>query len=425
MSMPHAPAPSRRALASVPPEWQTALRCRRRGVSAVQAVRRVFAAMESPAHPATVAVVMAGAYASEWWSGDRMDHARLAAALHESGNWNQGSCRLAAAAAVSPWKGLHLRSSATDAGLVPPQGCTTESPDLLCSPDGPLSPALVLARGWRRRFFHAQPLRPNALQVRAASLNLPAAVRGATARVWQAPAALNQPPGAWRPLRTLDGALEAPLAGARGGGAIPPDGRAATRSAFAYVPPDDGNASLLAVVSTELFSALPPEQPGNWSRQLWLKSNRAAAQRSIGTLWGSVASLPVHNQDDTAETFTFKAFLSRVPLGTRAVLEVVMPDGQEGTAKEKEVKETFSPIRTEPVTIAPRGAAELRLTLETPGGAPLPPGASIEMRQLWVIGAGHPRHAELSARTPPPPDDGQAYAVEVYLGSYTFVGPDR
>jgi hypothetical protein len=309
-----------------------------------------------------------------------------------------------------------MRNDFNDVGRIHKERVLTYSPDALCNMDGPLDRAEML-RQWNSYFFNQAVVGKNYCYARAQDVNLPVPIKEATARMFYTDAGFNQPPNSWQVMYTFEGDQTSPLEGM----APAPINRTdrVASGAFNFEPPEKKHYCLLAVASTEFFANNPMESTGNWNSVTWITYNGAAAWHNINVTMGGTASLVFHNQDATAERFSFEAHCHRLPAGTVVSLAPAGP-GLQAERREVRVDREFQLVETDEAVVPGGFAGQLAVSIDTPDGAPLPAHAVVELRMLWTLPVGHPNHADAVAETGASTDS----PVRVQLGHYTFIGSE-
>lgn len=379
-----------------------------------------------PANLTLVAQIVGALYGDHYFDPSicQMNATMLANELNAALGKNPADCLRAATTAFSQWYGLSVRSNFQDAGLIPRQGNSLESPDVVVNGTTPTTVQRLITM-WNQTIWGPVSSDKNLSYGRAASVNLPVPITKPVMKMYIVEGSINPPnPRSWTQLFTQDGsAPTAALQNTQGATTLQPGDRAANADAFMWNVPGTGHYCAISVAGSEFFLNDPSQMsPSNWNSMTWITYNGAAGWHNLDTPQGDFATLKIHNLDGTTERFVIEAHCSELPKGTTVSVETTD-------------KKLSTPLRSGVVRIAAKDqvvGAETELPghysgdvivhFKTPDGKPLPPRATIDVRGYWHIPPGH-AHYEGAVKLL-----GDTHAislsrpVRLFVGSFTLVG---
>jgi|GEM_PF-4332420 len=398
--------------------WDKAVECLQHGLSDVQAIPLVYNKLTPPRTLDGVAAIIGAIYADNYWANVKMDPARLAAALAQTGLWDPSACLKAATLAFKTWRGLWVRANTAP----PPLGAIPKSDPLMASPDVPSAGPQPLTRdalllNWPKVWSVQAGVGKNYANARAQSVNLPVPITQARVRLfWAATSAGVPDPSQWIEMETdipgddvLQGFQPGPIQ----------EGRKGATGSFVFSPPKAGHYCMTALASTEFFKNPLPTGGGNWSINEWLRSNGAAGWCNLDVTGTVRGRLLFFNHDDRPERFEFEVHCHGLAEGTVVTLNAAEP----GVSASVTASGPVQVLRSGPVTVPANFTGELEVSARTPGDEPLPAGATVEVRTVWLVDEGHRHHADAVAVHGFARAAGEAARVE--MGSFTYLGPER
>jgi len=403
--------------------WSIGLKSFKAGDPSTTGIQKIWDGMLPPANLNLLAQVAGALWADTFWTNTKMDSGKLAMQINSAIGINLPDAQAAAANAFSQWSGLLVRSNMSDVGTIPRPGTLTASPDVVLNGQNQLTPTQIIQQ-WNQTVWSPDPGLKNYVYGRAQSYNIGVDINNATLRGYYSDAGFNPPPASWIQMFTWkDQSETSPLTTMKGGSTIGEGSRAANGDAdgFAFTPPGAGHYCLIIVANTEFFANNPSRASGNWSSQEWIMYNGAAGWHNVNVTSSGTTDLKYYNEDGTAETFVFEAHCHNLPSGTRVALQA--DDAALRTAISGAVvtHRDYHLVAAKGVVPA-NYTGELKVTIEIPGGGVLPPGASVEVRQLWQVGPGHQHYVQAVRQL----NALDAYAlgehVLLKMGDYTFIG---
>lgn len=395
--------------------WKQAVQCLNTNQSDVQAIPQVYNLLPAPRTLDSVAAIIGAVYANNYWANVKMDPALLAKSLSQTSLWSYSACLTAATRAFQTWRGLWVRANFSPSGPIPKADPAMGSPDVPSAGPQPLTrDALIL--NWSQVWSVPAVVGMNFANARAQSVNLPVPITRARVRMfWAATSAGVPDPKDWIEMEpstpggdVLQGFQPGPVEATR---------KCASES-FVFSPPQAGHYCMAALASTEFFKNPLPTGGGNWSITTWLKNNGAAGWRNLdvtGQVRGS--RLKFYNHDDQAERFEFEVHSHGLAAGT----VVTVTSDEPGVSASATMDGSAHVLRSGAVTVPANFTGELSVSAQTPDGGPLPAGATLEVRTVWLLDAGHRHHGDAVEA------QGAAAANEparVEVGSYTYMGPE-
>jgi len=402
--------------------WEVGLKSFQNGDVATTGIQKIWAAMGPPANLNLVAKITGALWADTFWKQTKMDVEHLAMNISSALSLNLKDAQKAAAFAFSRWSGLLVRGNTGNSGEIPRSGALTASMDVVINGQNALS-AQQLIKMWGQTRWAPQPGLKNYAYGRAQSSNIGVPVKEGKLMGFYSDAGFNPPPSSWVQMFTYDGSSSTAPLETMVGKVIDPDSRAATgdSNGFAFEPPGSGHYCLVIVAQTEFFSNEPLANGGNWNSWEWLTHNGAAGWHNVNVATEAENYLKFYNQDDRPEQFVFEAHCSKLPPGSRVILRAA--DDHLDAISNGEIIKNPHQVITAQGRVPPRYEGHLLVVIETPGGEPLPPYASVEVRQLWELGPGHKHYNGAVHHL----GDLNAHAlhehVQLVMGDYTFTGP--
>lgn len=391
--------------------------------SATTAIQTLWNAMPPPASLGLLATIIGALYGDTYWATTKFSADSLSADLQAALGINKPDCDRAAATAFSRWFGLLARGNMGDSGnQIPRSDALTASPDVIVNGVATLT-VEQLVRLWNVYVYTPQPGLKNNTYGRAASANIQVPITAPVLRMFFSDAGFNPPPTSWIQMFTFDGLATSTLQGfGVAPGPIAPGTRIASTDSFAFSPPGTGHYCLISVVGTEYFTNNPLTQTGNWDTQEWMHCNGAAGWHNVDVSKSNAAVLKLYNQDSVPERFVFEAHGRNLPQGTVVSMESTDPAlRQVLSVRGDKTTKAYEQIRAEAV-LPSSYAGELAVQFDVPGGKPLPPDASVEVRMCWVLPQGHPHYVQAAEQLRDTASALLGRAILLPMGSFTFVG---
>lgn len=398
--------------------WDLGLQAFQQGQTATSAMQTLYNAWLPPFNLNLLAAIVGALYGDTYWTRTMMDQTLLAYNLQAALGLNPADCQKAAKYAFTNWYGLQVRANMSDQGGIPRGTNVTNSPDVVVNGQAPLT-VQQLINLWNVYQWDPAPGLKNYAYGRAQSLNIQLQISKPVLRMYYSDAGFNPPPSSWVKLLTFNGNNEtSPLQGVNAG-PIPVGGRAANVDAFGLNVPGSGHYCAISVAGSEFFTNNPSDSGSNWDSYTWITNNGAAGWHNIAVPSASEEPLKFYNQDATPEHFVFEAHASKVPAGT--VLSLGFEDrklASTSPTQSAKISSTYQVLTTE-AQIPGNYSGNAILRIE---GKPLPAGASIDCRLLWVLPSSHKNYLQAVAHDGNTGSLQRQEAVRVQLGNFTFIG---
>ena len=319
---------------------------------------------------------------------------------------------------------LLVRANLGDSGLMPKSDPVTDSPDVVVNGRTEMD-VDELVRNWGKYVWDPKPGLRNVAYGRAASQNIEVDICDAKLRMYYSDAGFAPPPTSWVKIFTKGAGSEtSPLAMVGGAdNLVEPGRRCANSESFIFDVPKHGHYCIIAMAASEFFSNEQPNITGNYPVQEWIHNNGAAGWHNIDVSTTNEAVLKFYNLDGRPERFIFEAHCVNVPCGTEVSLECNDELLRYSIGGAEKVSRAHQIVSVEG-EVPPNFEGGLEVRFKTPDGAPLPPRASVDVRQSWHIPAGHTHYLQAVDQLCDTRALKLCQPVRLGMGNFMFIGPE-
>lgn len=404
-------------LPSIQAMWDQTIKYHQQGMAATTAMQLIWMNRCPQATPDDLAKIFSAVYADTYWAQTYMDQGLMASIMSMTTGLSMDVCKAAAKNAFSVWCGILVRKNFSDFGTIPVQGNLTFSPDVVRN--GPLT-RLTLIQKWSDYIWNPGGY----CYTRGQNLGFQGSIKNAMVRMFYTDLGFICPPTSWNIMYTQDNEIWSPLQGITPGPLKM--GERAASGAFIFSPAAIGHFCLISVVSTEFFKNDPTTiPPGNWNSYQWITNNGAAGWHNTDVNTAADTVLKFYNQDGRPETFVFEAHCYNVPVGTKVALKCRDPGADELDSGEVNIIHKQYQLVSIEAEVPANYKGDLLVRIKGPGGKLLPAGASVVVRQLWLLEHGHKYYLKAAKMLDAHDAVNASQVIRVPMGNCTIYGAEK